>query len=120
MLAKTGSADETRDPCGSGQRTPAGSRSVRLRPTTLGDDDVYIITCGVFKEQRGFFTCDKSGEVKEVDLNGQVFNPMTTFTWQQLPHDFESRCAHKTMGCLCTRCRRGKPDGKRFCHRHLS
>ena len=44
------------------------------------DKDEYIITGGVFKGQRSFFTRDKSGAVKEVDRAGQVFSRVSTIS----------------------------------------
>ena len=44
------------------------------------DKDEYIISGGVFEGQGGFFTRDKSGEVKEVDLAGQLFSRVSTIS----------------------------------------
>ncbi len=44
------------------------------------DKDEYIITGGVFKGQRGFFTRDKSGEVNFLDLAGQLFSRVSTIS----------------------------------------
>jgi CubicO group peptidase (beta-lactamase class C family) len=39
-----------------------------------GDKDEYIITNGAYKGQRGFFTRDKSGVIRGVDLAGRLFS----------------------------------------------
>ena len=44
------------------------------------DKDEYIITGGVFKGQRGFFTRDISGEVNFLDLAGQLFSRASTIS----------------------------------------
>ena len=52
-----------------------------------GDKDEYIIINGAYKGQRGFFTRDKSGGIRGVDLAGRIFT--------RVPTDSTSRQADK-------------------------